>query len=336
MTHEHASARLSVSALSHVRNFEFYTETIRSSFGLPLEFTRSSGRRDADFKAEVRMTDIGAASVGFIECDDYSARMPFNERTRETVSFVFLERGKTGIHQDGRYALMKPGQLFFFDTSRAADFHFFTHFRQHVLHLPKAELCRRCPGVERYTSIALSCTGTLALLRNLLRAFGDGAPEASNEAFGEVSDLLISLAVLGLSDRMQSANAQPPSKAARRMLVEDHLRKHLGDAMLSVPRIADACRMSPRALQELFSDEDGGGVMHSLWLMRLDQARLMLSSPWHAGLKIAEIGYACGFKSQAHFSDRFKHAYGETPGAYRKRMTAAPAERLPAMEKERF
>ncbi len=51
---------------------------------------------------------------------------------------------------------------------------------------------------------------------------------------------------------------------------------------------------------------------------RLERCREELSNPRLANRSIGEIAYAAGFADLAHFSRRFREAYGLSPSDYRR------------------
>ena len=303
--------------MSRSEAFEFHIDAIKTAFGLPLICTRERNESSARFSAEVAVRNLGDASVGSLESEDYCAKLTPASLASETISFVFLEQGTTAIGQDGRFTVMKPGSLFFFNTARPADFLFFTRFRQHVLHLPKAAIEPYFPAIDDVTAVAIDRTGNFSLLWNLVKATAadDSAEKASPESIRDLTGAFASLAAIGLADLFGARLTESPNEKAVRLMAKRFMLDHLSDSELSAPLIAKGCGVSRRTLYSAF--EADGGVMAALWAFRLARAREMLLSPWCRSMSAAEIGFACGFKSQAHFSSRFKAAYNLPPAKYR-------------------
>ena len=120
---------------------------------------------------------------------------------------------------------------------------------------------------------------------------------------------------MGLSEIFRTRLSDSPSQAALKLAAERVMTKSMGDASLTAQVVAAQCGISVRKLYQLFESE--GGVMEALWRIRLESARAMLLSPWCKAMSAADIGFACGFKTQAHFGSRFRRAYGISPAAYR-------------------
>ncbi|MGJ6963124.1 helix-turn-helix domain-containing protein [Streptosporangium sp. G11] len=105
------------------------------------------------------------------------------------------------------------------------------------------------------------------------------------------------------------------------MRVLAYIRAHLADPDLTPARIAAVHNISLRSLYRLCEE---GGLSLEQWIIRrrLDGARRDLTAPEHAHRTIDAIARAWGFTSPAHFTRRFRHAYGTAPRAWR--ATAAP------------
>jgi transcriptional regulator GlxA family with amidase domain len=90
------------------------------------------------------------------------------------------------------------------------------------------------------------------------------------------------------------------------------------EAAPEVPRrpreLASLVGLTVSRLSRLFRKETGHALAAHLRSARLDRAaQLLLLST----LSIKEIAYAAGFRSQSHFVQAFKRAFGTTPRQYR-------------------
>jgi AraC family transcriptional regulator of arabinose operon len=84
---------------------------------------------------------------------------------------------------------------------------------------------------------------------------------------------------------------------------------------LTAEDIAEAAGTSGASLRRQFRSFLDVSPMEQLWNHRLRVATKLLES---SGLSIADIAYRCGFKSQFHFSRRFRSFAGESPTAFRR------------------
>ena len=83
------------------------------------------------------------------------------------------------------------------------------------------------------------------------------------------------------------------------------------------PRAALAIRagISLRQLERLCQSELGTSIGDVYMALRLDRAMEMLRA---TGMSVTEVAMACGFRSVAHFSRRFRQQHGRTPVAARR------------------
>jgi len=84
---------------------------------------------------------------------------------------------------------------------------------------------------------------------------------------------------------------------------------------LTVPEIAAELAVSQRQLERLFKRDIGCSVVQFGQLLRLQYARVLLTS---TDLSIREVSAASGFNSLSYFSQAFSRRFGRKPSAYRR------------------
>ena len=84
---------------------------------------------------------------------------------------------------------------------------------------------------------------------------------------------------------------------------------------ISVPRLAEECGLSPRHFTRAFSRSTG--LPPHRWLLerRVEMATQLLRDPAHS---LVDVGLACGFASQSHFTRIFTARVGRSPGSWRR------------------
>lgn len=110
----------------------------------------------------------------------------------------------------------------------------------------------------------------------------------------------------GLATRHGTANRRLlPMLAAMEAALEDPV---------SQETLAARAGVSVRQLERLSRAELGASVGEVYLALRMDRAMELLRS---TGLSVTEVAMACGFRSPAHFSRRFKQRHGRTPVSLR-------------------
>ncbi|MEO0372391.1 MAG: helix-turn-helix domain-containing protein, partial [Pseudomonadota bacterium] len=110
----------------------------------------------------------------------------------------------------------------------------------------------------------------------------------------------------GLLDRVGTKN---PAILDAVEAMEGHVAEPL-----TLERLADMARVSPRQLNRLFTEKLGRPTMRYYRELRLDKAQSLLrNSP----LSLTEIALATGFANSSHFSRAYTAKFGKPPSAYR-------------------
>lgn len=105
-----------------------------------------------------------------------------------------------------------------------------------------------------------------------------------------------------------------PLRASVTRRIEDYIEAHL-DRPLSLTMLAELARMSVDHFVRAFRAATGKTPHRFVLDQRLGHASAMLKS---GRASIAEVARACGFRSAAHFSVKFRARFGVTPSQYRR------------------
>jgi AraC family transcriptional regulator len=105
----------------------------------------------------------------------------------------------------------------------------------------------------------------------------------------------------------------PPARLRR---VLDYIETCLAEDT-SLRLLAELAQLSPDHFAALFKQSTGLPPHRYVLQRRIVKAKEMLTD---GRLSLAEIGFALGFTSQAHFTAMFRKLVGATPGAYREEM----------------
>ena len=96
--------------------------------------------------------------------------------------------------------------------------------------------------------------------------------------------------------------------------VTDYVESQLGQPDLSVADLAAIAHLSPYHFSRAFRQAIGVAPHRFILQRRIERAQLHLSD---GSDSLADIAYATGFSSQAHFSSMFRRLTGMTPRQYR-------------------
>jgi AraC-like DNA-binding protein len=140
-------------------------------------------------------------------------------------------------------------------------------------------------------------------------------PEPARGRLGWASVQLVRALVTTATGDSRGAGALHDSLAVRvRAFIDDHL----GDPGLDPALIAAAHHVSVRHLHAQWSRAVGQAPLAE-WIMqrRVKRARELLADPRCRDLTITAVARDCGFVDSAHFSRRFRQAYGISPRDWR-------------------
>ncbi|MEI8078401.1 MAG: helix-turn-helix transcriptional regulator, partial [bacterium] len=93
------------------------------------------------------------------------------------------------------------------------------------------------------------------------------------------------------------------------------VRAQLGDAALSVRRLAVALGCSADYLSTQFRRESGVCLAEYINRQRLSHAKQLLTA---TGLKVSEVAWACGYRDPGYFIRQFRRHEGVTPLVWRR------------------
>jgi len=242
----------------------------------------------------------------------------------EPVCVIALQvEGSGCVSQNGRLAVLKPGDVTLFSNSRPYELRFDGAFEQRVFILPQSVVVGSIGDMD--TAVALGLGGMHPGSR-LLRAFGDALADASGLPEGQAVQLragmLETLSAVVASAVGQSPKRIPALKRYHLARIHAFIRDNLADPDLDVERIAAAMKMAPQHVHRLFEDE-ARTVSATIWHLRLTACCRDLALPALGHLGVADIACRWGFSDPAHFSRRFRQAFGASPRDWRMAALAA-------------
>jgi AraC-like DNA-binding protein len=301
-----------------------FVQEITASTWVPME-CRSDYR--ADYWGEFRASGLGPMQVVVLDVMPITVR-----RTPELISqadpdmlkvLLVCGGGPSTVEQDGRRALLSPGEFAFYDTRRPYEVvcgvgqdrptRLLTFmFPPSLLPLPRSRLNRL--GAVRITASAGLGDLTSQFLLQLARNIDHYRPADA----ARLSTAALEVLATRLARELDSDWATPEARRhALLTSVQAFIQQHLARPDLSPATVAAGHHMSLRSLHQLFHDQ---GLTVAGWIRqrRLECCRRDLSDPALASRPVAAIAARWGFSSAADFSRAFRAAHGLPPSDYRR------------------
>jgi AraC-like DNA-binding protein len=228
--------------------------------------------------------------------------------------------------QAGRYTDLPAGRMIFADLSGPYDFSWSGRGAATSLQLGYDELGVSVdtvrlaqPGLRHSPLYGLVATHIRRLTRDAEQI---GVDPGLTAVLAATTDLIRALAVSAAARGDQEQRAVLAQTLLTR--VQAYIRQHLTEPGLTPDRIAAAHNISERYLYRLFATS---GTSLEQWIIesRLAGARTQLASPAGNRRSITAVAHGWGFTSAAHFSRRFRAAYGASPRQWQQLAQQRPA-----------
>jgi AraC-like DNA-binding protein len=301
-----------------------YWEEVMTRTCAPMHISPAA---DGPFRARSTTHRLGCVQITTVEADAIDARRTrrqIAQGDRDTIN-VSVQKGSSGlVVQDGREALLSPGDLTFYDTNRPYSLRFAERYGLQIFALPRQALGLSDDELRRLTAVAMRPDEGLAALVTsfLARLAADAAgyqPQTGDRLARNAVDLLTTLAAERLGHG--SASGGDSATTALRLRIQAFIDRHLSDPDLSPGTIAAAHHVSVRYVHYLFQEQ---GTTVGRWIQhrRLEACRRELARRANGGVAVAAVAQRFGFTSPAHFSRAFRAAYGMSPREWRAVVTA--------------
>ena len=124
---------------------------------------------------------------------------------------------------------------------------------------------------------------------------------------------LVSHALLSQVGRRQGVRLSGGLAPTQRRRLREFIDAHLAEP-LSLGQLAALCALSEYHFARMFQLSFGLPPHRYVLAQRLRRGQQLLQ---HGHLPLGEVALACGFASASHFNNRFRQAFGATPGQYR-------------------
>ncbi|MFJ1709485.1 helix-turn-helix domain-containing protein [Kitasatospora sp. NPDC088346] len=290
---------------------------IRAAF-VPLDIARPG---PGPFAASLSSHQLGSLRISTVDADPHTVTRSAHLITQgeEFLHIGLLCKGQAVVEQDERQALLRPGDLAFYDTARPFRLDFRDSFQWNVFMLPRRLLT--LPDAVVRNMSAQAVRGDDGGLGRLVSPFLAGLAEQTGPCGEDGSMRLAASAVCLLETLAVERNGGPglgeeSEQLSLSVRIRAFINEHLPDTGLSPESIARAHHISVRYLHRLFEHE-GTTVHRLIQQRRLEEARRELGRQGRSATTIAFVAHRWGFADPAHFSRSFRAAYGMTPREWR-------------------
>ncbi len=229
-------------------------------------------------------------------------------------------RGNGVLRQDGRDALLSPGDFALYDSTRAYELHFEGDFQQIVLKLPSEQLRNAVRDTEKLTATTV-CGRAVAghLMIGMIKTLWDDVDALEPASAVAVASGVLNILVAGLQTLPASKRRSVSSLTSYHLTrVKGEIDSRLRDPGLVMGDVARDLGISVGHIHRLFRQEATTPAQY-IWSRRLDMCSRDLVDPSRAGHSISEIAFSWGFNNAAHFSRSFRERFGVPPREWRHR-----------------
>lgn len=238
----------------------------------------------------------------------------------EHAIFLMPLEGSIGFSQYGNEAYVEPGSFCMAVGSKPYILTEFGKVKILSIKVPWEDLEQRLNRPELWIAKTTSMrTGSPAIAASLICSVTEQADVLSGRDFlASLNHFVELMAFHWAADEARSLSRSTARLGTLRRF-EGAIEARLSDPDLTLVQLAEQVGVSLRYFHDLFEDT-GVTPWEYLKRRRLMRAQHLLGMPRATHTTIAEVAFAVGFKSSAHFSTAFKVAFGMTPTAYRQKM----------------
>jgi AraC-like DNA-binding protein len=312
-----ATAPDSVAAVRPV-TFSRWRDTVaRSLLSFDFDFAEPH-----TFEGYVRNKPFAELELIDMACDRHAAHRDVSKISQDERAdyLVTLQlSGEFRLTQDGRTAILQPGQFAFYDSTKPAEVVSSNDYHSLCLKFPQKLLGTPNETLHELTATSIDANAGLApSVWALLRTLNDTIDSVANaNRYSTVSSVMSLVNSMIMSQAgAHLPTRQPETRESLLHQIHEYINEHLGEPELGPQQIAAAHFISVRNLHSLFQDT---GVTVSAWIRnrRVEYCRNDLSDPLLAHVPAAAIARRRGFKGASHFGQIFKSATGMTPADFR-------------------
>jgi AraC-like DNA-binding protein len=281
----------------------------------------------AHIRARGRITDVGShLSICSVRSNSTTIERTPSLAHDQTNPYLFLGIQVTGssmVIQNGREAVLRPGDLAVYDTRQPYTLINQQGIHQHFFRVPISELALPSQLLGAVTAVRLDGQRPLAhITAGHLRRLAEDVDKLSAQEAEQVAAPSLALVRALLASQLHDLpETREYLEQSLELRITQYIRAHLRDHDLSAARIAHEHHVSVRHLYRLLGRS---GIVLGDWLreQRLEACRRVLADPGDTST-ITSVAHQWGFADVTHFGRVFKAAYGMSPREWRRSSRAS-------------
>ncbi|MYV97758.1 helix-turn-helix domain-containing protein [Streptomyces sp. SID3343] len=297
---------------------------------LALVTTKFKSLDPTTFGARLQAMQLGPTQVTSMAYGPLvSQRTPalIRQSDPEQYQLALIRTGCQGIEQARSSALLEPGDLVFYDSSRpfvaAVESGPAGRSESVLVQFPKRLL--PLPHADRLLATPLSGThGVGHLLARFMTTLADEPERFTPQDATRLGGIALDLATATLAHHLDGETIAPSRSPGDVLFlrITSFIDQHLHLRELGPSTVAAAHQISLRYLHRIFQ-QHGASVGAYIRHRRLDRCRHDLAEPSLRHLTIHAIANRWGFAQPSDFTRAFRSATGMTPSQYRAATRAA-------------
>lgn len=253
-----------------------------------------------------QLSHISSSAMSYVRTSDNIRRAPSDE-----LQLCLIRSGGATIVQDGREAVLRPGDLTLYDAARPFRLDFGAPYHAITLKLPRPVLAARLSGIDTMTARTFAADSRLgALVNSVVSEAVEIWPSTDLDLANRLAGSVVDLLALALEHEFLGPRPTDSRRAVQIERVKRFMLEHLGETELDINRISAECHIAPRTIHRLFASE-GTTAIRWLWQQRLDASYRALAEG--RAKQVSEAAITFGFSDFSHFTRAFKKAYGVVP-----------------------
>jgi AraC-like DNA-binding protein len=266
------------------------------------------------------ITDLGNLRLCSVRSNATTVRRTPQASKDEVAPSIFVGlqmEGSSLVVQGGREALLSPGALVIWDTTRPYTLVDQGGIRQHSFRIPLSALALPPDLIARSTAVALTPGHPVAHLASSyfgrIASRPDLVTTSAATALGQPSVELVRALI---TTHLDVGGADDSHRVTTALRIQEYVRAHLSDPQMTPASIAGAHHISVRQLYNVLAEAD---ISLGDWIrtQRLQACREDLRQPELRTLTIAAIARRWGFTNPSTFGRLFRSAYAQSPREWR-------------------